>query len=84
MFIMQRVQYFIISLFFLPMGMFFCYHSRRLTFRLIKSTHDLDKALNIKKRSFGRGAEIFIRITLIIFGIIFILTGVRIILEGLK
>lgn len=74
---MQRLLYIIIALPFLTIGIFCCYYSKRLTIVLIKSTQFLNEAFNIKK-NFGRGEEAFIRISLIVFGIILILAGIRI------
>ena len=80
---MRRIQYFITALPLLLIGIFCCYYSKRLTLVLIKSTQALNEAFNIK-RSFGKGAEICIRIALIIFGIIFIFGSIKSLIEGFK
>jgi len=80
---MQRTQYFITALPFLLGGVFCTFYSKRLTSALIKSTKIMNETFNIKK-NFGKGEEVFIRISVIIFGIIIILGGFRLLIEALK
>jgi len=80
---MQKIQYFITAVPILLIGIFCCYYSKRLTLALIKSSKILNETFGIKK-GFGKAEEICIQVALIIFGIIFILGGIRTIAEGLK
>ncbi len=73
---MQRIQYIITALPFLLIGIFCCYYSKRLTTALIKSSQAMNEAFNIKK-AFGKGEENFIRISLIVFGVLLFLAGIR-------
>ena len=81
--VMQIIQHFIAALPFLLGGAFFTLYSKRLALALIKSGEAANEVFNIK-RKFGKGYQVFIRIFLIIFGLIIFSGGVRVIVEGFK
>ena len=80
---MQRIQYFITALPFLLGGIFCIFYSKRLALALIKSTKVMNETFNIKK-NFSKGEEFFIRICVVIFGVIIVLGGMKLIIAGLR
>ena len=79
---MEKIKNIIDGIIFSLCGAFLALYSKRLSSVLIKSSNLLRDAFNIKSK-LGKGVEIFTQIFLIIFGLMFVVIGIKLIINFL-
>jgi len=77
---MEKIQYLLMGISILLIGLFITLFSKRLARVMIESTKLLGNEFGIK-RSFGRGFDLFVQGILIIFGIAVVLVALRVFME---